>query len=60
MNLYKDNREGVNMKKILIALLILIMAAVAYYYAFPERVAKYMLDLARKCLLSLGAWLIFI
>ena len=48
------------MKKILIALLILIMAAVAYYYAFPERVAKYMLDLARKCLLSLGAWLIFI
>lgn len=36
------------MKKILIALLILIMAAVAGYYAFPEKVAEYMLDLARS------------
>ena len=36
------------MKKILIALLILIIAAVACYYAFPERVAGYMLDLARS------------
>ena len=36
------------MKKILIVLLILIMAAVAGYYAFPEKVAGYMLDLARS------------
>ena len=36
------------MKKILIAFLILIMAAVAGYYTFPEKVAGYMLDLARS------------
>ncbi|OGP67169.1 MAG: hypothetical protein A2W27_02775 [Deltaproteobacteria bacterium RBG_16_44_11] len=36
------------MKKILIVLLILIMAVVAGYYTFPERVAGYMLDLARS------------
>lgn len=36
------------MKKILIALSILIMVAVAGYYAFPEKVAGYMLDLARS------------
>ncbi len=35
------------MKKTLIALLILITAAVTMYYAFPERVAGYMLDFAR-------------
>lgn len=36
------------MKKILIVLLILIMAAVAGYYAFPEKVAGYMLNFARS------------
>ncbi len=36
------------MKKILITFLIIIMAAVACYYVFPERVAGYMLDLARS------------
>jgi abhydrolase domain-containing protein 6 len=36
------------MKKILITLLIIIMAAVAVYYAFPEKVAGYMIDLARN------------
>jgi hypothetical protein len=36
------------MKKVLIALLVLIMAMVAGYYAFPERVAGYIIDLARS------------
>ena len=36
------------MKKILIALLIVIVAAVAGYYAFPEKIAGYMIDMARS------------
>jgi len=36
------------MKKILIALLILIMAAVACYYVFPEKVSGYIIDLSRS------------
>jgi abhydrolase domain-containing protein 6 len=36
------------MKKILIGLLILIMAAVACYYVFPEKVAGYIIDLSRS------------
>jgi len=36
------------MKKILIVLLLLIIAAVAAYYAFPERMAGYMIEEARS------------
>ena len=36
------------MKKILIAILVVIMAAVAGYYAFPEKVAGYIIDAARS------------
>ena len=39
---------GGNMKKILIAILIVIVAAVAGYYAFPEKIAGYMIDAARS------------
>ena len=36
------------MKKILIAILVVIAAAVAGYYAFPEKVAGYIIDAARS------------
>src|SRR4030042_4702263 len=36
------------MKKILIAVLIIVTVAVAFYYIFPERVAGYMFSLARS------------
>jgi abhydrolase domain-containing protein 6 len=36
------------MKKILIAVLIVIVALVAGYYAFPEKIAGYMIDAARS------------
>jgi abhydrolase domain-containing protein 6 len=36
------------MRKILVALLVVIVAAVAGYYAFPEKVAGYILDAARS------------
>ena len=35
-------------KKVLIAILVLIVALVACYYAFPEKVAGYMMDAARS------------
>ena len=35
------------MKKFLIAVLVLIVALAACYYAFPEKVAGYMMDAAR-------------
>ena len=36
------------MKKVLIAILVVIVALVACYYAFPEKVAGYMMDAARS------------
>ncbi len=36
------------MKKVLIGILVVIVALVAGYYAFPEKVAGYMIDAARK------------
>jgi abhydrolase domain-containing protein 6 len=36
------------MKKIIIAILVIIVGVVAVYYAFPERVAGYLTDAARK------------
>ena len=36
------------MKKVLIAILVIIVALVACYYAFPEKVAGYMMDAARS------------
>jgi pimeloyl-ACP methyl ester carboxylesterase len=36
------------MKKILISILVVIVAAVAGYYAFPEKIAGYMIDAARS------------
>ena len=36
------------MKKILIAILVVIGAAVVGYYAFPEKVAGYIIDAARS------------
>jgi len=36
------------MKKVLIAVLVIIVALVACYYAFPEKVAGYMMDAARS------------
>jgi sensor domain CHASE-containing protein len=35
-------------KKVLIAILVIIVALVACYYAFPEKVAGYMMDAAHK------------
>jgi sensor domain CHASE-containing protein len=35
-------------KKVLIAILVLIVALVACYYTFPEKVAVYMMDAARS------------
>lgn len=39
--------EGVNMKKLLIILLVIIVAAVGGYYAFPEKVAGFLISQAR-------------
>ncbi len=36
------------MKKILIGVVIVIVAAIAGYYAFPEKIAGYMIDMARS------------
>ena len=36
------------MRKILIAIIIVIVAAVASYYAFPEKIAGYMISAARS------------
>lgn len=36
------------MKKVLIAILVLIIAVVASYYVFPEKIAGYMIDAARS------------
>jgi len=36
------------MKKILIAILVVIVAVVACYYAFPEKIAGYMIDVVRN------------
>jgi abhydrolase domain-containing protein 6 len=38
---------GVNMKKLLIILLVIIVAAVGGYYAFPEKVAGFLINQAR-------------
>lgn len=45
-SLYKDNREGVNMKKIIFILLAFLVVAIIAYSAFPEKVAGLMVDLA--------------
>ncbi len=45
-SLYKDNREGVNMKKIIFVLLAFLVVAIIVYSAFPEKVAGLMIDLA--------------
>lgn len=44
-SLYKDNREGVNMKKIIFVLFMFLIVAIIAYHAFPEKVAGLMLDL---------------
>ena len=45
-SLYKDNREGVNMKKIIFILLAFLVVAIIAYSAFPEKAAGLRLDLA--------------
>ncbi len=44
--LYRDNGEGVNMKKIIFVLLAFLVVAIIAYSAFPEKVAGLMVDLA--------------
>jgi abhydrolase domain-containing protein 6 len=39
---------GGNMKKILVAILVVIAAAFAVYYTFPEKIAGYLIDSARS------------
>jgi abhydrolase domain-containing protein 6 len=43
-----EKRRSVNMRKILIAILVVIVAVVAGYYAFPEKVAGYLINAARS------------
>jgi len=46
--IYVEKEGYVNMKKIIIALFVIVAAAVAAYYAFPEKVAGFMIDRARS------------
>ena len=45
-SLYRDNREGVNVKKIIFILFTFLVVAIITYSAFPEKVAGLMIDLA--------------